>query len=241
MKIYKQKELPFILAFFLICIAIPHILMSQHEFQGMLYAPIDDCYSFFVLICVPMCSSVIAILHVRNVGSFSLILVIESVVATASYLFRLKNADILMLATSTFFVLAIESFALLGQFEKRMNGNKETSFLGEVAKDRVWLAQVFFWSIPSVYVVRILLGEGSQYTLLGILVLMLPFLFVMSKLPAWKEKNLTKGGYLGVLMIALLSVLVATDFFSNSYWFVYMILTLLGFAILLFMERWISL
>ena len=122
-----KRDLPFLIVLFVILFLIPHIAMSIPGFPG---EPLEDWGArvgegvgaviwFMFWSVVPLLAMATAVFHVLYDRSFSLLLPLEALLISFTFLFRLRPWLVLGLAVFSLFLLAVEGFNALGEYGRR--------------------------------------------------------------------------------------------------------------------------
>ena len=243
-----KGDLPFLLVLFVLLFLIPHIAMSIPGFPG---EPLEDWGArvgegvgaviwFMFWSVVPLLAMATAVFHVLYDRSFSLLLPLEALLISFTFLFRLRPWLVLGLAVFSLFLLAVEGFNALGEYARR--SDKKPGLLAEAASNYKFLALVFFWSagyagafqvtchlcVP----VKIVLGNPLAMVLPTVVLFFLP-------LTALDDPPLTGGGALGLLLCLALTLVLDATLYMGEYApfrLFFLRCTLLGFALLFLME-----
>ena len=245
-----KGDLPFLIVLFVLLFLLPHIALSLPDFPK---EPLENWMGadrlgndasiilwtmFWTL--VPLLTVVIGLLRVLYDRPFSLLLPVEVLVISLTYLPRLRPALVLTLAALSLPLLALEGFNALGD----RGAEKGGKLLAGAAANRKFLAVVFAWSAGYMCALCAAACFRAVFELPLAFFALLPTALVLPFLPltALEDPPLTGGGLAGVgLMWALSALLAATPLmspFAAIAFFLPWHLGLLsfGFAALLLME-----
>lgn len=213
MKSDLKEGFPFILSLFVCLYIVPHLLFLQ-EFSH------DSIVALFLFTFIPLSASLIALMHVLMNGSFCPILILESVFAPATYLFKMELEYVLILSASALFVAVLEAFTLLPVPLSRLMPQKLCGLVSNISANKKHLALLTFWSIAMVGVVQISSAALPIWTHL----LPTPCVFMilpLALLPFFRKNDtpLGIGGLIGVLVVFLGSIAISTTFYLQTRWY----------------------
>lgn len=216
----NRKHLLLLLLF---CALIPHVMLALLQFASASehWAPAEiESYSkFFVCEWAPFCAAIIAYLRIQERDTFSLLPVIEFGLIIPTLLLRFgqisegfvssgfaqSNAVAIIFAVPV--MLGMECTALLAKLESSPN-----KVLAGLAGDRGILRAFLFWSVGCVCLAIISCEACAYYSRVVSpwSLIPIPGILLFEAFRHQKERPPTVWGVMGMLLMAPVSLLLAT-------------------------------
>lgn len=208
----KNERLKSMLWMVGLCFLLPHTVLSWMEVCAGTVAQwpgvrVQAMWVLFIYGGIPFWSAVIALRHVQRGGRFSAALMGEIIAIVASFIPRMGWESLIIVACAVPLTFAMECFGILADYENAPNG-----LLAGAARNRGFLATACFWSLGILFLILMVMRAtgGVSLNVAGtVMFLGFPALLYCRSTKHLENQSLSLGGWLGMIPMALVSLLLA--------------------------------
>lgn len=221
---WKDPKFTYILLPFLLVIPV-FVLLHPDTPVSLMYARAELqsllCFAVYFFLPVRLIYR-----FVRTEKRVSQILILElAAAATGYYLLMQDREDAWLFTDGAIILLVLSLYPLLQKLSSASTGGS--------GEDWVFLARVFRWSAIFFYsILWVFPSTSSTYIIIVYIVFAAVMAIILLLLPGTLRKPLTPGGWLGILITMVVTILLLTSCFTRHGWPVYALATVIGYALM---------